>query len=89
MKKSLVILFFICGGIVFGSLISHFAKDVSGLGWLAYGMNFGLTTPFVLDLKVITLTLGFAFCLDPAIIICVVLMTLAGCAVASRISRKR
>ncbi len=49
----ILLLLLLAGG--FANLFGGF----SGLGWLAYGSSFGLTSPLVLDLGVLTLQFGF------------------------------
>ncbi len=39
--------------------VANLFGGFSGLGWLAYGSSFGLTSPLVLDLGVLTLQFGF------------------------------
>ena len=78
MKKTLYTLFLVCAGIVLGSLAATFAKEVSFLSWLAFGFDFGITSPFVLDLAVLKLTLGLSFTLNVAVILCVSLSLLIG-----------
>lgn len=46
-------------GIVVGGFIGESLSGFQYLTWLDYGMDFGVNPPFGLDLKVITLTLGF------------------------------
>lgn len=46
-------------GIVVGGFIGESLGGFQYLTWLDYGVDFGVTPPFGLDLKVITLTLGF------------------------------
>lgn len=84
MKRSLIMLFFVCSGIVTGSLIAHLTHDVAKLGWLSYGLNFGLATPFILDLSVLTLTLGATFTLNISVIIFTVLGVCLGLSVTRR-----
>ena len=69
MKKSAILLFFVCAGIVIGSLVALLAEGVPYFSWLAFGMNFGLTSPFVLNLGVLTLTFGATFNLTISVII--------------------
>lgn len=45
------------------------AKQVDFLWWLSYGQEFGLTSPILLDLNVITLTFGMTFKINIASII--------------------
>lgn len=78
MKKSLIMLFCVCAGIVFGSLVAHLSKGVSWLSWLTYGMDFGITSPFVLDLSVLKLTIGAVFNLNISVIIFIVIGVLVG-----------
>ena len=52
--------FLICIGIVVGSMVADLTAGISGLSWLSYGLDFGLTSPFVLDMSVFHLTLGIS-----------------------------
>ncbi|MBE6637376.1 MAG: DUF4321 domain-containing protein [Ruminococcaceae bacterium] len=85
MKRTLILLLFVCAGIVFGSLLGNITAGVNGLSWLAYGMNFGLTSPFVLDLGVLTLTFGIAFRLNVAVIIVTLLALVLGIFVSKKV----
>lgn len=84
MKNSLIILFFICAGIVTGSLVAHLTSSVKALTWLSYGLNFGLTSPFVLDLSVLKITLGATFNLNISVIIFTVIAVLIAYKVTGR-----
>ena len=57
-KNFWLLLIFILSGIVIGGLLGQLATQVSYLGWLAYGMNFGTTNPFTLDMGLLNLTFG-------------------------------
>lgn len=85
MKRSLILLFFICSGIVVGSLVAHLTSTVTGLSFLSYGLNFGLTSPFVLDLSVMTLTFGATFTLNISVILFTLLFLCLGLFVARRL----
>ncbi len=54
-----VLLLLLLAGVVLGGFFASLFGGFSGLGWLAYGSSFGLTTPLVLDLGVLTLQFGF------------------------------
>ena len=69
MKKSLVVLFFFCAGVVIGTLVAHISSGIEALKFLSYGLNFGLTSPLVLDLSVLKLSLGFSINLNLSVII--------------------
>ncbi len=84
MKRSLILLFFLCVGVVFGSLLAKFAAGVSGLSWLAFGMNFGITSPLVIDLGVLTFTFGATFDLNISVIIFVLIFFAVGLYVAKK-----
>ncbi len=84
MKRSLLVLLFVCAGIVLGSLVAQLSEGISWLSWLAFGMNFGITSPFVLDLGVLTLTLGATFHLSVAVILFTVIAVLCGFAILRR-----
>ena len=76
MKKTLFYLVGLCCGIVVGSLVASLAEGTALFWWLAYGMDFGLTTPFVLDLSVIRLTFGITLNLNISVVIFTVLALL-------------
>ena len=69
MKNTLIVLFFVCAGIVLGSLVAELTANINALSWLSYGLKFGLTQPFVLNLSVLQLSLGLAFNLNISVII--------------------
>ena len=69
MKRSLYILFLICAGILVGSLVAALTKNIGLLSWLSYGLDFGLTQPFVLDLAVLRLTFGLTVNLNISVIL--------------------
>lgn len=72
-KSIWILILFILSGIVVGGLIGELASHVDFLSWLAYGQQFGLTTPVELDLSVIRLTFGLVFKINIASIIGIVL----------------
>ena len=69
MKNTLLFFLFICSGIVLGSLTAELTEGIKWLKWLSFGMSFGITTPFVLDLSVLKITLGASFWLNVSTII--------------------
>ncbi len=68
----ILILFLLCG-IVVGGLLGELAAHVDFLSWLAYGQDFGLSTPIELDLNVIKLTFGLVFKINISSIIGIIL----------------
>lgn len=48
----------IMAGIVIGTLIGNLLGQMPSLDWLAYGINFGMPEPWVLNLGVMTITFG-------------------------------
>ena len=54
-----ILLLLLLAGVVLGGFFANLFGGFSGLGWLAYGSSFGLTSPLVLDLGVLTLQFGF------------------------------
>lgn len=83
MKRAIYILLLVCVGVVLGSLTATLTAGVPWLGWLSYGREFGLTSPFVLDLGVIVLT--FAIKLD--LTVSVIIFTAAALAVGTAVRR--
>ena len=59
MRRSFWLHFFlVCAGIVVGSMAAELTAGIPVLGWLSYGLNFGMQSPVVLDLHVLQLTFG-------------------------------
>ena len=72
-RGKVVSILFILAGLVIGGLIGDFASSINGLSWLSYGEEFGLRDPIVLDLNVLTLTLGLTIKINIASIIGVII----------------
>ena len=72
-KNIWILLVFLLAGLVIGGLLGKLASSVSWLWWLSYEQQFGLETPIVLDLSVLTLTFGLMFKINIASIIGMVL----------------
>lgn len=56
-KSTWVLIMLVLIGAVLGSFIGNLAAN-SSFSWLNYGKTFGLTSPIVLDMAVLTLTFG-------------------------------
>lgn len=54
-----VLILLLLAGVVIGGFIANLLGGISALSWLAYGSSFGLTSPLMLDLGVLTLQFGF------------------------------
>lgn len=68
-KSIWLLVIFILAGIVIGGLLGEVASNIEWLSWLAYGQEFGLTDPVVLDLHVVKVTFGLYFQINIASII--------------------
>ena len=77
-------LFLVCIGIVVGAMVSDMTAGIPVLSWLSYGLNFGTKSPVVLDLNVITLTLGISLKLTISTAVCVVLAIVLGRCIAEK-----
>lgn len=75
-------LFLVLVGIVLGSFVAYMCKSVSFLSWLAYGIDFGLESPLILNLGVMRLTFGISIELTLSTVIFVILSLLIGRAIA-------
>ena len=75
-KSKWISILFILAGLVIGGLLGNLAGNVSWLNWLAYGEEFGLNSPIVLNLNVMTITFGLIIKINIASIIGVVLALL-------------
>ena len=72
----IAILLIIVIGVVFGEIITYLTKDIAALNWLNIGYTFGLQSPLVLDLSVISLTLGFALHINVAVLLGILISSL-------------
>ena len=68
-KSFWILLIFILSGLVIGGLLGNLAANVNGLWWLTFGQEFGLQTPFVLDLSILSITFAFSIKINIASII--------------------
>ena len=68
-KNTWVLIIFICAGLVIGGIIGQLSAQVDWLSWLAFGQEFGLSQPLVLDLNVLKITFGFTININMASII--------------------
>ena len=68
-KNIWILLIFILSGLVVGGLLGQLASSVSWLNWMAFGQQFGLSEPLVLDLSVLKITFGLMFNINIASII--------------------
>ena len=61
MKKTVILLLFLMGGLIVGALLTYLGQSVSFLWWLTLGdsIGFGYPQAVTLDLSVIRLNLGF------------------------------
>ena len=68
-KNVWILLIFILSGLVIGGLLGELASKVSWLKWSAFGQQFGLESPIVLNLGVLTLTFALMVKINIASII--------------------
>lgn len=81
-KHKLFNLFLVLIGIVVGTFVGNLCKDVNGLSWLAYGVDFGMTSPLVLNLGVMQLTIAASIDLTLSVVIFVILSLILGRVIA-------
>lgn len=72
-KNIWILLVFLLAGLVIGGLLGKLAASVPWLWWLSYEQQFGLDTPFVLDLSVLKITFGLMVKINIASIIGMIL----------------
>ena len=72
-KNAWALALLILCGIVLGGFLGMLADGVSFLSFLNYGQTFGLSSPVVLDLGVLTLTFGLTIRISIASIIGVII----------------
>ena len=68
-KSTWILIIIIFSGLVIGGLLGDLANQVDFLKWLAYGQEFGLESPIVLNLSIIKLTFAFMIKINIASII--------------------
>ena len=68
-KSVWLLVIFILSGLVIGGLLGELATKIDFLWWLGYGQSFGLQSPIVLDLNIVTITFGLMFKVNIASII--------------------
>ena len=68
-KNIWILIIFILSGLVIGGFLGEIAKNIDWLWWIGFGQEFGLDSPIVLNLSVITLTFGLMLKINIASII--------------------
>ncbi|WP_275443064.1 DUF4321 domain-containing protein [Petralouisia muris] len=72
-RSSWVVIFIMLIGLILGTVIGSYCGSISALSWLNYGQVFGLTSPLVLDLGALVLTLGLTIKINIASVLGIVL----------------
>ena len=75
-RGRIVSILFILAGLVIGGLLGDLAANVDWLKWLAYGEEFGFHEPIILNLNVMTITLGLMIKINIASILGVIIALL-------------
>ena len=68
-KNFWILLIFLLCGLVIGGLIGELAGNIDWLWWLSFGQQFGLDTPFVLNLSILSITFALSIKINIASII--------------------
>lgn len=68
-KNFWILLIFLLSGLVIGGLLGELAGNVGGLWWLSFGQQFGLESPLVLNLSILSITFAFSVKINIASII--------------------
>ncbi len=85
MRKSFWLNFFlVCIGIVTGTLVAEMTSGIAALSWLSYGLDFGTSSPFALDLNVLKLTFGISVNITISTVIFVALSLIFGRLIARK-----
>jgi hypothetical protein len=75
-KNVWVLLLLLLAGIVLGSFLGSLTAGISFLSWLNFGQDFGIPTPFVLNLGILIFTFGISIKITIASIIGVIIALL-------------
>lgn len=79
MRKNFWINFFlVCVGIVIGTMVAEMVSGIPFLSWMAYGMDFGTSSPLVVDLNAINFTFGISLRINISTVIFVILSLILG-----------
>jgi len=68
-KNSWVLFLCLLAGIVVGGAIGNYSGGISALEWLRFSYDFGIYEPFMLNLGIIVLRLGFMVTINVASLI--------------------
>ena len=68
-KSFWILLIFLLSGLVIGGLLGEVAGEVAWLEWLAFGQEFGLESPVVLNLNILKITFALTVKISIASII--------------------
>lgn len=71
-RNPMLLLLFVCIGVVAGAFIGETLGNLPYLNWLRYGKEFGITSPFVLDIDIIRFQLAFSLRINVASVLGVV-----------------
>lgn len=83
-KKTLAFLFFLLAGILIGSAVAYFTKNIFFLSWLSYALTFGIPSGTV-DLQVIKITAGVELDVCIAHVIFVIVSIVAYCKISPKL----
>ena len=71
MKRTLLMLLYLFGGLLLGTLLSEIAQKISWLSWLCWGKSIGINSLSV-DLAVIQFSFGITISMNVALFFCIV-----------------
>ncbi len=77
-------LFLVCIGVLVGTLVASLTKGIPFLSFLSYGMTFGMPSPAVFDLQVISFTFGVSVDLNISVILFIILSLVLGHLIAKK-----
>ncbi|HIT07958.1 MAG TPA: DUF4321 domain-containing protein [Candidatus Merdivicinus faecavium] len=71
MKRTLLLILYLFGGLLLGTLLTEVAKKVSWLSWLCWGESVGIDS-FSVDLAVIQFDIGVHISMNIALLLCII-----------------
>lgn len=74
-RRALIVMLIILFGGAIGGVLADLARGSEYFDWLSYGRSFGISTdnPFILNLGIIDIKLGFMLNLTVAAIVCIII----------------
>ncbi len=72
MKRTLLLILYLFGGLLIGTLLTEIARKISWLSWLCWGKSVGINSLSV-DLAVVQFDFGITISMNVALLFCIII----------------